>query len=54
VASTYFVRFDVDLERIAYVGHSFDGNCGAILDTMDNLWLFLFSWPILRRPGLGF
>jgi hypothetical protein len=28
-------RHDVDPKRIAYVGHSFDTNCGAILDAVD-------------------
>ena len=28
-------RPDVDPKRIAYVGHSFDANCGAILDAVD-------------------
>ena len=28
-------RNDVDPKRTAYVGHSFDANCGAILDAVD-------------------
>lgn len=28
-------RPDVDPKRLAYVGHSFDANCGAILDAVD-------------------
>jgi dienelactone hydrolase len=28
-------RPDVDPKRVAYVGHSFDANCGAILDAVD-------------------
>jgi dienelactone hydrolase len=28
-------RDDVDPKRIAYVGHSFDANCAAILDAVD-------------------
>ena len=28
-------REDVDPQRLAYVGHSFDANCGAILDAVD-------------------
>ena len=28
-------RADVDAKRVAYVGHSFDASCGAILDAVD-------------------
>ena len=28
-------RSDVDTKRLAYVGHSFDAQCGSILDAVD-------------------
>ena len=34
-ADLLLARDDVDPKRIAYVGHSFDANCGAILDAVD-------------------
>ena len=36
-------RHDVDPNRIGYVGHSFDANCGAILDAVDKRFaVFVF------------
>ena len=34
-ADLLLARDDVDPKRIGYVGHSFDANCGAILDAVD-------------------
>jgi hypothetical protein len=34
-ADLLLARDDVDRMRIGYVGHSFDANCGAILDAVD-------------------
>jgi cephalosporin-C deacetylase-like acetyl esterase len=45
---------DVDPKRIAYVGHSFDANCGAILDVVDKRFAAFFSWAIPNRRGISF
>ena len=47
-------RDDIDPKRIAFVGHSFDANCGAILDAVTNGSPLLFSWAIPNRLGISF
>lgn len=51
-ADLLLARDDVDPKRIGYVGHSFDANCGAILDAVDKRFTtFVFMGLSTIDPG---